>query len=197
MINIWGPEPRSKYHTTIVRKVYRYLITKQECDKAGYEKQLVPGLRTDAVGYNTKRKTWYLCEIKVDESDLLKAPLQIYQTVSRFSSPKNPRYHKGDAVVPVIAFPTRVQKILVQHNNWDSLCNLCKTTGVAIWVIKQSTVKEVMGPKIKKSVKTKSARASTTKTKTLRAKKTKAKGTKRRITKTTRAKSKRAKAKKR
>jgi hypothetical protein len=202
ILPLFGQPERSKYHGTCVRKVYRYL--KQKCGEAIYERALVTGYVTDAAGHDVKRKTYYLCEIKVNESDLQKAPKQISDTVFHFR--KN---HKGDTVVPVIAFPVRLEKELVKLNTWDSLYDICKHLKVAIWVIEQSTVREIMSPRTK-AVKTKSARASTTKTKTSRPKRTKSKTravkstkapqtktkrTKRRTTKTTRAKSKRAKTK--
>jgi hypothetical protein len=205
MINIWGPTERSTYHGTCVRKVDRYLNKK--CTVAHSERKLVAERITDASGYDAKRKTWYLCEIKVNWSDLQKAPYQIHDTAFRF--PRNPFYHKGDTVMPVIALPARLQKELVQHHNWDSLRDQCTKTGIGLWIIEQSGVREITSPNTK-GVKTKSARASTAKTKTSRAKKTKSKTravkstkapqtktkrTKRRTTKTTRAKSKRAKTK--
>jgi hypothetical protein len=172
----WGSE-RSTYHATCVKKVYRYL--KQKCGEADYEKKLVADRITDALGYNTKTKTWYLCEIKVNFTDLQKAAYQIHDTAFRFK-----RNHKAATVIPVIAFPLRLQKELVKFDNWDSLRNLCRTTGVAIWVIGQSTVRETMSPKTKvvkpknattKAVKTKRPKTKTSKTKATRTKTAKTK----------------------
>jgi hypothetical protein len=187
MIFSWGIE-RSTYHGTCVRKVYRYL--KQKCGEADYERQLVTGYITDALGHDVKRKTWYLCEIKVNESDLQKAPKQIFDTVFHFR--KN---HIGDTIVPVIAFPARLQKELVKLNTWDSFCNICKTMKAAIWVIEQATVREFMNPKTKVvKTKTKRPKTKTTKTKTTRAKKAKPKT---RTTKSTKVKKTKAPATKR
>lgn len=184
----WGSEPRSTYHKTIVRKVNHYL--KQKCSKANYELELVTGYRTDAFGYDRKSKTWYICEIKVNPSDLKKAPQQILDT--KFHFPKTRYYHTGDTVVPVIAIPARLANYLVKQNEWTSLRNTCKMVKVALWVVEQSTIREVMGPKVKKVVKAKSARASTAKKKVTRTKKTvtkkKAVKGKRLKTKTTKAK---------
>jgi hypothetical protein len=168
MINIWGQSERSTYHTTCVRRVDHYL--KKKCSGVAHsERKLVAERITDASGYDKKRKTWYLCEIKVNFTDFQKALYQIHDTAYRF--PKNPFYHKGDAVVPVIALPSRLAKELVVHNIWDSLRDICRKMGVAIWVIEQSTIREVMGPNVKKAVKTKNARVSTAKKKTIRVKK--------------------------
>lgn len=168
MLNLFGSEPRSTYHTTCVRRVNQYL--KRKCSKGGYEKGLVSGYRTDAFGYDSKFKTWYLCEIKVDPSDLKKAPQQILDT--KFHFPKSQYFHIGDKIVPVIAIPARLAKFQVKTNEWDSLRNTCKQLNIAIWVIEQSTVREVMGPKIKKV-----AKASTSKKKTARTKKSASKRT--------------------
>jgi hypothetical protein len=184
----WGPEPRSTYHKTTVRRVNHYL--KQKCSKADYELELVSGYRTDAFGYDRKSKTWYLCEIKVDPSDLKKAPQQILDT--KFHFPKTRYYHIGDTIVPVIAIPARLANYLVKQNEWTSLRNTCKMVKAALWVVEQSTVREIMGPKTKKAVKTKSAKASTAKKKVTRTKKP---TSKKRAVKSKRPKVKTAKAK--
>ena len=180
MMSIWGAE-RSSYHGTCVRKVYRYL--KKKCSIANYEESLVTGYITDAWGYNRNSKIWYLCEIKVNESDLQKAPKQIFDTVFHF--PKTKFYHRGDTVVPVIAFPARLQKELVKFNTWDSLRNICRTMKVAIWVIEQSTIREVTRRKTKvaktKSAMTKAVKAKQSKTKSAKTKTTIAKAAKSRL----------------
>lgn len=173
MANIWGLEPRSTYHKTCVRRVNSYL--KQKCSESGYERELVAGYKTDAFGYNRKSKIWYLCEIKVDPSDLKKAPQQILDT--KFHFPQIRHYHTGDTIVPVIVIPAKLANYLVKINEWGSLRKTCRMVKVAIWVIEQSTVREVMSPKTK-AVKTKSTgtkavktnRPKTTKTRTTRTK---------------------------
>ncbi|MBA7507948.1 hypothetical protein ES706_06678 [subsurface metagenome] len=170
MAYIWGLEPRSTYHKTCVRKVYRYL--KNKCDKADYEKKLVADRITDALGYNAKSKIWYLCEIKVNWNDAQKGVTQIHDTAFRFR-----KTHRGYTVVPVLAIPSRLQKELAKFDNWNSLRAQCTNSGIAIWVIEQSAVREIMSPTTK-AVKTKSAvtkavktkRPKTTKTRTTRTK---------------------------
>jgi hypothetical protein len=166
MISFW-PSERSKYHENCVRKVFRYL--KKKCDEADYERSLVPGHITDAYGHDTKSKTWYICEIKVNWGDLQKAPHQIYETAFLFK-----KKHRGDTVIPVIALPSRLQKELVKYNNWVSLCSHCKATGVAIWAIESASVRQIKSSG--KTVKAKNKKITTTaKKKTIRTKNTKSK----------------------
>jgi hypothetical protein len=165
-MSLFWPSERSTYHKTCVRRVNSYL--KQKCDEADYERELVTGYKTDAFGYNRKSKIWYLCEIKVDPNDLKKAPQQILDT--KFHFPKTQHYHIGDTIVPVIAIPAKLANHLVKLNEWDSLRNTCKMVKAAVWVIEQSTVREVISPKIK-AVKTKSPRTKTIKKKTTGTKK--------------------------
>jgi len=154
MINLWGSEPRSTYHDTCVRRVRKYL--EKKCGQAVSEGKVVPGHITDAYGFNKKLKIIYLCEVKVRRSDLRRAPNQIYETALRFKR-KRKDYN---TVVPVIAVPARLQNFLIKQDNWEPLCLMCGNLGIAVWVIEQSTIREVLGPKIQKSVK-----ASTTKKK--------------------------------
>jgi len=192
MIFSWGLE-RSTRHATFVRRVRKYL--EKKCGKADYELELVTGYRTDAFGYNRKSKIWYLCEIKVDPSDLKKAPQQILDT--KFHFPKTPHYHKGDTIVPVIAIPARLATYLVKYDEWDSLRNTCKMVKAALWVIEQSTVREVVSPGAKKSVKPKSARTSASKGKTTLTKKTASKTRAAKTSRKTTARAKTTKFKKR
>ena len=165
MINIWGPAERSTYHKTCVKKVYRYL--KNKCDEADYERKLVADRITDALGCNTKSRTWYLCEIKVNWNDAQKGVTQTHDTAFRFK-----KTHRGYTIVPVLAIPSRLQKELVKFDNWDSLCDQCKNSGIAIWVIEQAGVREITKPKTK-IVKAKSAVPKVVKTKRLKTKATK------------------------
>lgn len=182
----WGFSERSTYHTTCVHRVNAYL--KRSCTIADFERKLVDNRITDALGIieKGKSKTWFLCEIKVNYSDLQKAPNQIHDTAFRFKE-----RHREDTIVPVIAFPARLQKELVDFNNWNSFRDICKKLDVAIWVIEQSTVREFQGytttkakavvakpikaPKAKaataKSVKTKATKARITKARSVRTKK--------------------------
>ena len=164
----WGSE-RSTYHTTMVRRVHSYL--KKQCTRANYEQKTVEGRQTDALSYidNGKFKTWFLCEIKVNPSDLLKAVSQIHDTAFRWR-----KTHIGDTVIPVIAFPARLEKKLKDTDKWDSQCDLCKKSDVAIWIIEQSTVREFQGYKTTKakSAAAKPARAKVTKAKSATAKDT-------------------------
>jgi len=150
---------------------------------ADNERKLVDDRITDAVGHDVKRKTWYLCEIKVNWPDFQKSLYQIYDTAFRF--PRNPLYNKSDTIVPVIAFPSQLQKELEEYDNWDSLRDACRKLGIAIWVVEQSGVREeITSPKAKvvktksvvtKIVKTKRPKTKTTKTKTTGAKTVKSK----------------------
>jgi hypothetical protein len=154
----------------MVRRVHSYL--KKKCSVADSERKTVEGRTTDALGYidGDKFKTWYLCEIKVNPSDLLKGVSQIHDTAFRFK-----QAHKGDIVIPVLAFPTRLQQQLIQDNKWNSHCDLCKRSDVAIWIIEQSTVREFRNPT---TAKTKEVAPKATKSKTMSKKRTTAKATK-------------------
>jgi hypothetical protein len=193
----WGQQSRSTYHKTMVLRVNHYL--KKKCDVASYEEELLSGYRIDAFGYNRKNKVWYLCEIKVEPSDLKKAPQQILDT--KYHLPKTKLYHIGDTIVPVIAIPAKLANHLVKYNEWDSLCNTCKMIRAAIWVIEQSTVREVYKPRqrvarklgvLPKAVKTKLVRVKTkTKNKLAKTKRPKLKVPKSTKIKRTRASKKR------
>jgi hypothetical protein len=159
---LW-PSERSTAHTNCVKKVYRYL--KLKCDVADFERKIVADRITDALGHNTKSKLWYICEIKVNWSDLQKAAYQIHDTAFRFK--KN---HLADTVIPVIAFPTRLYKELIRFDNWDSLRNLCKTMGVAIWVVETAKVNEIYNPK-KQASKSNKLKTSTAKKKSIKSSK--------------------------
>ncbi len=149
MINLLGPEPRSTRHATFVKRVRKYL--EKKCGRAGFEQKVVPGHITDAYGFNKKSKLIYLCEVKVRRSDLRRAPYQIYETALRFKKKRK----DFDTVVPVIAIPVKLQRFLIEEDNWEPLCVMCNNLGIAIWVIEQSTVLEVLGPNKKKTNRTK------------------------------------------
>jgi len=199
VFSFWGE--RSTYHKTCVRRVHAHLRRKYGI--ADFERSLVSDRITDAWGYDKKSKTWYLCEIKVNWSDLQKAPLQIHDTALRFK--KN---HKDSAVVPVIALPLKLQKELVKINTWNSFCDTCKKLNMAIWVIEQSSVRQIQSPRHKTSkaitskpkvTKIKIAATKKTKSKSLqvkaRGKSAKGKSIRSSITKIRNTKSKTAKAK--
>ena len=193
MINLlYGPEPRSTRHSTFVRRVRKYL--EKKCGRAGSEEQVVHGHITDAFGFNKKSKTAYLCEVKVRRSDLRRAPNQIYETALRFR-----KDHRIYTTVPVIAIPVKLYRFLVDKDNWEPLYSMCGNLGIALWVIEQSAIREILSPKIDKAVKTKGSRASTTKKKATRAKNTVSKKRvvkkgKTRKTKTTKKKTTRSKS---
>jgi hypothetical protein len=140
MINFWGYPERSTYHNTCVKKVFRYL--KKKCDNADYERKLVADRITDALGCNTKSKTWYLCEIKVNWNDAQKGVTQIHDTAFRFR-----KTHRGYNIVPVLAIPSRLQKELVKFDNWNSLRDQCKNSNIAIWVIEATNIREISSSK--------------------------------------------------
>ncbi len=144
MLNSLFRSERSTYHKTMVRKVHAYL--KKNYSVADFERSLVTDRITDAFAYDNKTKTWYLCEIKVNWGDLQKALYQIHDTVFRFK-----RTHKSSIVIPVIAFPARLQRELVKSDNWGSFRDSCKNNGVAIWIIEQSFVRQLQSSNIQKS----------------------------------------------
>ena len=140
---IFGYPERSTYHTTMVKRVNGYL--RRICTAAEKEMGLVYGRITDAWGYDGKTRTYYVCEIKVNFKDLQKAVYQIHDTAFRYK----PKYDKDANIIPVIAFPKGLYKELVDYDNWGSLSDACNKLGVAIWIIEQSTVRQIQGPKTK------------------------------------------------
>ena len=141
---------RSTYHTTCVNRVKGHL--KRICTVADKETGLVASRITDAWGYDRNTKTWYLCEIKVNPNDLLKAVTQIHDTFYKFK-PKDPE----DTVIPVIAIPKRLYDhfMKVDVDQWESFRTLCDTTHIAIWIIEQSAIPQIQGPKPKATTKAK------------------------------------------
>lgn len=197
---LFGPERRTWYkdHDACVQKVYRYL--KAKCSEADLERQLVADRRTDAYGYDKKAKIWYVCEIKVDWSDLQKAVYQVTDTAFRFQKTK-----RASSVIPVLAIPTPLQKKLHKWDNWQSLCESCRRSGIEIWLIDSGTVKQVKGtqvtpPKMEgakpSAVKVRVTEAKTSKAKAVRAKTTKVTTSKRKATqaKTTQVKTAKSRA---
>ena len=157
---VFGFFERSTYHTTCVNRVRSHLS--RVCTASDKEIGLVKHRITDAVGYDEKTKTYYLCEIKVNFNDLQKGVYQIHDTAFRFK-PKN----KNAQVIPVISFPNRLYKELIKFDNWKSLSDACKKVGVAVWVIEQSTIRQIQGPRPKSpSTKKLTKLKSTPKTKT-------------------------------
>jgi hypothetical protein len=163
MVFGWGSE-RSTDHARNVSRVKNYLKT--FCIKADKETGLVSSRITDAWGYNKKLRTWYICEIKVNLNDLHKAVTQIHDTIHRFKPKNHPL-----AIIPVVAIPNRLYMELKKYETekWESFCSLCRTVDVAIWVIMQSSIKQIQGPKPQKPKTT--ARKSTTKAKITRKRK--------------------------
>jgi hypothetical protein len=144
MINFLGYTERSTYHITCVNRVKSHL--KRICRDAGKERGFVPGRITDAWGYDNKTKTLYFCEIKVNPGDLLKAVSQIHDTVFKYK-PKDSRIK----VIPVIAVPKRLYDEFSKYDlgQWKSFRSLCKTANIAIWIIEQSNIRQIQGPKPK------------------------------------------------
>ena len=196
MIFGWGPERKTWYfdHDACVRKVERYL--RRKYGEADRERELVEDRRTDAFGYNKNTKTWYVCEIKVDPTDLLKAPFQIMDTAFRFRKKKP--FHN---VTPVIAIPAPLHRRIQRQDIWRSLSEQCRQNNTELWIIESGAVRELQTvgavarkPKVEKAkvVKPKPAKA-----KTPKAKVTKRKTTVRKKTKVTKAKTTKAKPTKR
>ncbi len=183
----WGPERKTWYfdHDACVRKVYRYL--KQKCTEANYERELVEDRRTDAFGYDKNTKTWYVCEIKVDPTDLLKAPFQIMDTAFRFKKKK--RFHN---VTPVIAIPAPLHRKIQRSDIWRSLSAQCRQNNTELWIIESGTVKELQTTGIvvgkPKVVKAKTTRVKPSKRKATTGKRTKPTVAKPKRIKTTKAK---------
>jgi len=147
-------DERSTYHKTIVHRVYAQL--KRNGCSADFEHSLVPRRVMDTFGYNGKTKTWYLCEIKVNWPDLQKAVTQIHEQVYNFKRSKL-YMDKGGNVVPVIAIPNNMYNEHVKYytDQLESFCSLCKTTNIALWIVEQSTIRQIQGPKLKTAVKAK------------------------------------------
>jgi hypothetical protein len=162
-MNIFGFPERSTYHTTCVNRVKSHL--KRICAQAGKEMGFVPGRITDAWGYDKKTNTIYFCEIKVNPGDLLKAVSQIHDTVFRFK-PKDAK----SKVIPVIAVPKRLYNDMAKYEAGQlaSFRSLCKTQSIAIWIIEQSNIRQIQGPKPKSplKVKAKAKLATTAKSRT-------------------------------
>ena len=138
------PAERSTYHTTMVNRVKSHL--KRLYSDAGKERGFVPGRITDAYGYDKVTKTVFFCEVKVGPTDLLKSVFQIKDTVFRYI-PKDPRI----TAIPVIAVPKRLfdEWGQLNYDKWVSFTNLCKTNKIALWIIEQSDIKQIQGPKPK------------------------------------------------
>jgi len=167
---IMGWSERSTYHKTMVNRVNGHL--RRICTSAEKEICLVYGRITDAWGYDAKTRTYYVCEIKVNFKDLKKAVYQIYDTAKRYK----PKYDKYANIIPVIAFPKVLHKELNDYDNWASLSDACIKLGVAIWIIEQSTVRQIQGPKPKSpKSKPKTKSKTTTKSKLIVKAKTSAK----------------------
>lgn len=166
--NFWGSE-RSQAHTWCVNRVRKSLEGKGYVAEKEYS--LVSDRITDAWAHDKKNNIWYLCEIKVQLNDLPKAVPQIHDTARRFKF--HPGYIKKGrgVIVPVIAISNPLYKEMEDYypDIWKSYRELCKTLDIALWVVEQSTILKLQGPKVKPAVKAKA----TTKTKTA----TKAKAT--------------------
>jgi len=65
----------------------------------------------------------------------------------------------GGVVAAVIAISNPLYKGLVNNEaeKWGSFCDLCKTNNIAIWVVEQSAVRQIQGPKSKSTTKVKAA----------------------------------------
>jgi len=166
--NFWGSE-RSQAHTWCVNRVKKSLEVKGYVAEKG--NSLVSDRITDAWAHDVKNNIWYLCEIKVQTSDLPKAVPQIHDTARRFKDNSNYKKEGRGVIVPVIVISNRLYKEMVDHylDIWKSYLELCKTLDIALWVVEQSTFRQLQGPKLKPATKAKV----TTKTKTA----TKAKAT--------------------
>lgn len=148
MYGWFGTQSRSTYHVTTVNRVRSYLA--KICTMAEKERSLVQGRITDCVGYDGKKQVWYLCEIKVVESDLMKSPVQIEDTARRFK--RSQHYAKtGGAVIPVVAIPKGFHDYLIKdgYEKWASFRDTCRKLGIALWLVEQSTIRQLQGPKPK------------------------------------------------
>jgi hypothetical protein len=143
MIFGW-PTERSTYHATMVNRVKSHL--KRLYHDAGKERGFVRGRITDAYGYDKLTKTVFFCEVKVGPTDLLKSVFQIKDTVFRYT-PKDPEV----TAIPVIAVPKRLFDEWGKSNydKWISFKDLCKTNKIALWIIEQSDIRQIQGPKPK------------------------------------------------
>ena len=141
---LYGKSGKSTYHTTCVRRVKTHL--KKFCIQGGEEKKFVEGRRIDAWGYDKNTKILYFCEIKVDPKDLTKGVNQIHDSFYNFNPPNS-----VDKVIPVIAIPKKLAEWSYKNETgkWRSFRALCKTTNITIWIIEQSNIVQIQGPKPK------------------------------------------------
>jgi hypothetical protein len=158
-MNIWGYTERSTDHALKVTRVKNYLKT--FCTETDVERSLVPGRITDAFGYDKVTNTFYVCEIKVSPGDWEKAITQLHITSSNYK----PR-HTNTVIIPVFAIPNRLATELLKYKplEWKSIKSLCKNNKIAIWIIEQSSIRQIQGPK-PRVLKSKTGKA-TKKTKT-------------------------------
>ena len=163
--NFWGSE-RSKAHSWCVNRVRKTLEDKGYFAEKEYS--VVGDRITDAWAHDVKNNIWYLCEIKVQRGDLPKAVPQIHDTARRFKSNRGYINKGRGVIVSVIAISNPLYKEMESYylSIWESYRELCKTLNIALWVVEQSAIVQLQGPKLKPSVKVKAITKNKTTTKT-------------------------------
>ena len=135
----------SKAHRTCVGRVKSHLKTM--CTSVDHEIGLVPYRRTDAYGYNSKNKVLYLCEIKVERTDLPKVFEELPDQERRVK--KTPEYIKAGVlkVVPVLAVSNKLYQELSKRypDEWESMRGTCRKLGISIGVVEQSNIIYLQG----------------------------------------------------
>jgi len=144
MINPFTYGSRSQAHARCVGQVKSHL--KKICTSADKEMGLIPFRITDAWGYSSKKKVFYLCEIKVQHKDLHKSIAQISDTARRFKL--NPDYIRlGGNVFPIIAISNGLSREETSYysQEWESFRETCKRLKISIWIVEQSSIRYLQG----------------------------------------------------
>jgi hypothetical protein len=117
------------------------------CTSVDHEIGLVPYRRTDVYGYDSKNKVLYLCEIKVQRTDLPKVFEELPDQERRVK--KTPEYIQAGVlkVIPVLAVSNNLYQEVSKHypDEWKSTRSTCKKLGMSIWVVEQSRIQYLQG----------------------------------------------------
>jgi len=127
-------------HDWCVDKVCRHLKSKCGCGNyVDAEIKISPTRRVDALGFNSKANTYYVCEIKVKWTDIQKAPLQLREPTKTLKTK-----HPQAKVIPTLAIPDRLYDEMREYGNWDDIKGMCKDLGIQIWLIKYRGISTVL-----------------------------------------------------
>ena len=137
----------NKAHKWNVTQVEKWLETKGCITGKG---AIVWDRNTDLWAHDEQNKIWYLCEIKVSVEDMLKAVVQIYDTARRFKAMPDYKDNGKGVIVPVFAISNTLykQRLADYPYEWKSILEIFKKLKIAIWVVEQSTILQLQGPKL-------------------------------------------------